>query len=202
MTHTSYANEHKRERVQHNERLEFLGDAVLEAISSEFLYHKYPHLLEGELSKTRASMVCEPSLAICARTLGLPEYLRLGKGEELMGGRSKESIVSDAMEALIGAMYLDGGFVAAKGFVEKHVLRYLRTEQLYRDNKTLLQERVQEQGKSVEYVLLQETGPDHDKSFTIAAVLEGETIGTGTGKTKKAASQAAAEAALREFQEG
>ena len=108
LTHTSYANEHRRENVRHNERLEFLGDAVLETVSSEYLFKKYPEKGEGELSTTRASMVCEPSLAICARDLGLPDYLRLGRGEEQMGGRLKDSIISDAVESLIGAMYLDG----------------------------------------------------------------------------------------------
>lgn len=201
LTHTSFANEHKKQGIGHNERLEFLGDAVLETISSEYLYKTYPKLLEGELSKIRASMVCEPSLAICARFLGLPDYLRLGKGEELMGGRKKESIISDAMEAVIGAMYLDGGFTTTKAFVEEHVLRHLKNEELYRDNKTHLQEIVQEAGKRVEYVILEESGPDHDKSFTVAAVLEGATIGVGTGRTKKAASQAAAEAALRKMGE-
>ena len=199
MTHTSYANEHRRQSVRHNERLEFLGDAVLEAVSSEFLYHEYPDLLEGELSKTRASMVCEPSLAICARNLGLPEYLRLGKGEELMGGREKDSIVSDAMEALIGAMYLDGGFAVTKAFVEERVLRYLKSEELYKDNKTHLQEIAQERGQKIEYVLIGEDGPDHDKTFTFAAVLDGETISTGIGRTKKAATQEAAAAALRKL---
>ncbi len=199
MTHTSYANEHKRQSVRHNERLEFLGDAVLEAISSEFLYHKYPNLLEGELSKTRASMVCEPSLAICARNLGLPELLRLGKGEESMGGREKDSIISDAMEALIGAMYLDGGFAVTKAFVEEHVLRHLKNEELYKDNKTHLQEIAQEKGKKIEYVLLGEDGPDHDKVFTFAAMLDGQTVGTGVGRTKKAATQEAAAAALRKM---
>lgn len=197
MTHTSFANEHKRQHVLHNERLEFLGDAVLEAISSEYLYHKYPELLEGELSKTRASMVCEPSLAICARNLGLPEYLRLGKGEELMGGRLKDSIVSDAMEALIGAMYLDGGFDVTKAFVEENILRHLRSEELYKDNKTRLQELAQERGQKIEYVLLGEDGPDHDKTFTFAAILDGETVSTGVGRTKKAATQEAAAVALK-----
>lgn len=196
VTHTSYANEHRREGVQHNERLEFLGDAVLEVISSEYLFRKYPEKQEGELSKLRASMVCEPSLAKCARDLGLPAYLRLGKGEEQMGGRKKESITSDAVEAVIGAIYLDGGFEEARTFVMNHVLLDLREEDLFRDEKTKLQEVVQDQREKVEYRLVSEEGPDHDKKFTVAAYVGTRQIGIGSGRTKKAAAQAAALMAL------
>ncbi len=196
VTHTSYANEHRREKAANNERLEFLGDAVLEVISSEYLFHKYPKKQEGELSKIRASMVCEPSLAKCARDLELPSFLRLGKGEEQMGGRSKESITSDATEAVIGAIYLDGGFDEAKKFVMNHILLDLQEEDLFKDAKTRLQEIIQEKNRKVEYVLLSEEGPDHDKRFSAAAQVDGRQIGTGTGRTKKAAEQAAARAAI------
>lgn len=199
VTHTSYANEHRKEGCRHNERLEFLGDAVLEIISSEYLFLKYPDKEEGELSKIRASMVCEPSLAKCARDLGLPRYLRLGKGEDRMGGRRKDSITSDATEAVIGAIYLDGGFEEAKKFVMKHILLDLQEEDLFVDDKTRLQELVQEQNTRVEYKLLAEEGPDHNKTFRCAAVVDGKTIGIGSGRTKKAAEQSAALEALQQF---
>ena len=202
LTHTSYANEHRRENVRHNERLEFLGYAVLETVSSEYLFKKYPEKGEGELSTTRASMVCEPSLAICARDLGLPDYLRLGRGEEQMGGRLKDSIISDAVESLIGAMYLDGGFDCARTFILEHILGDLRKEDLYRDNKTALQELVQQDGGKIEYVLVGEDGPDHAKTFTISVLINGEEAGRGEGRTKKAASQKAAKAALGTMKAG
>lgn len=192
VTHTSYANEHRKQKVHHNERLEFLGDAVLEVVSSEYLFRTYPEKEEGELSKLRASMVCEPSLAKCARDLGLPAYLRLGRGEEQMGGRKKDSITSDATEAVIGAIYLDGGFDAAKQFVMEHILLDLNREDLFVDEKTRLQEIVQEKNQHVVYQLLSEEGPDHDKLFRSAAVVGDRVIGTGTGRTKKAAEQNAA----------
>ncbi len=199
ITHTSYANEHRRENISHNERLEFLGDAVLEAVSSEYLYLKYPLLGEGKLSKMRASMVCEPSLAIIARKLSLPDFLRLGKGEETMGGREKDSLTSDAVESVIGAIYLDSGFDSAKRFILKHILGDLKSEELYCDNKTKLQEYVQERGQKLEYVLVSTEGPDHMKVFRISALIDGEVYGTGEGRTKKAASQSAARAALEKL---
>ena len=200
MTHSSYANEHRRTVASDNERLEFLGDAVLETVSSEYLYRLYPDMGEGKLSTTRASMVCEPSLAKCARDLGLPEFLRLGKGEEQMGGREKDSIISDAAEALIGAVFLDGGFEEARRVVRTYILQDLNEEDLFRDRKTLLQEIVTEQGVQVEYRLLGEEGPPHKRTFTIAAIVNGEVRGVGTGKTKKAAEQEAAKQALHMMQ--
>ena len=196
LTHTSYANEHRREGIVHNERLEFLGDAVLEAVSSEFLYRTYPDRGEGELSTMRASMVCEPSLAICARQMGLPEYLYLGKGEELTGGRQRDSITSDAVEAMIGAIYLDGGFEAAKRFILANILTELKSDELYVDFKSRLQEVVQERGQKVFYVLTGADGPDHDKHFMFDVLVDGQIIGHGEGHTKKIASQKAARAAL------
>lgn len=199
LTHTSYANEHRKQGCPHNERLEFLGDAVLELVSSGYLYERYPEKPEGELSRLRASMVCEPSLAKCARELGLPGCLRLGRGEELMGGRTKDSLISDALEAVIGAVYLDGGFPAARELVLKHILLTLSPEDLFMDAKTRLQELLQDRNRNVEYAVLQETGPDHDKHFLVAACLDGVTLATGEGRTKKAAAQEAALAALKEI---
>lgn len=196
LTHTSYANEHVRAHMRHNERLEFLGDAVLETISSEYLYGQYPEWDEGKLTKTRASMVSETPLAKCARDLGLPGYLRLGNGEDKLGGRKKDSIISDALEALIGAVYLDGGFEEARKLVLKHVLRDLTEKDLFVDRKTALQELAQEQGQKVEYSILEEYGPDHSKSFKAAVYIDGVMAAEGFGHTKKAAEQDAADHAM------
>lgn len=202
LTHSSYANEKKLGKLGCNERLEFLGDAVLELISSDFLYKRFSELPEGELTKKRASLVCEPSLAYCARAFGLPQYLLLGRGEDMTGGRNRDSIVSDATEALLGAVYLDGGFASAKEFVQNFILNDIEHKQLFFDSKTILQEIVQEHGRQpVEYVLLKEEGPDHNKQFTVSAVVQGETMGTGIGHTKKAAEQAAAYQAIRKIKQ-
>ena len=200
LTHSSYANEKKLGKVGCNERLEFLGDAVLELISSDFLYKKYTQIPEGELTKKRASLVCEPSLAYCARDFGLPQYLLLGKGEDMTGGRNRDSIVSDATEALLGAIYLDGGFASAKEFVLKFILNDLENKQLFYDSKTILQEIVQEKGTHlVEYRLIKEEGPDHNKSFTVDVLVSGQVMGIGAGHTKKAAEQEAAYQAIRKM---
>ena len=143
LCHSSYANERHWDRLQNNERLEFLGDAVLELATSEFLYQNYPTMPEGEATRTRASIVCEQTLALCARDLGLGEWLRLGKGEELTGGRDRDSITSDAMEALLGAIYLDGGFANAKEFVHHFILNDIEHKKLFYDSKTILQELIQ-----------------------------------------------------------
>ena len=145
MMHSSYTNEKHMEKHYCNERLEFLGDAVLELVSSEYLFLNEPKVSEGELTKTRASMVCEPSLAFCAREIGLGEYLLLGRGEEATGGRQRDSITSDAMEALIGAIYLDGGFTNAKEFIHRFILTDLENKKLFYDSKTILQEMIQAQ---------------------------------------------------------
>ena len=194
MTHSSFANEHHIEKKDCNERLEFLGDAVLEVVSSDFLYHEYPKKPEGELTKIRASLVCEPTLAYCASEIGLGGYLLLGNGEEATGGRGRDSVVSDAMEALIGAIYLDGGFASAKEFVCRFVLSDMEHKQLFYDSKTILQEIVQarEGEQLLEYELLKEEGPDHRKVFEVSAILNGQEIGRGSGRTKKAAEQLAA----------
>ena len=183
-----------------NERLEFLGDAVLELTSSEFLFEKYSQMPEGELTKKRASIVCEPTLALCARELSLGEYLLLGKGEEATGGRRRDSIVSDAMEALIGAVYLDGGFANAKEFIQKFILNDIENKQLFYDSKTTLQEIVQGRyEEDVRYVLLKEEGPDHNKSFYMQALLGEKVLGEGCGHTKKAAEQQAAYCAIKKL---
>lgn len=193
MTHSSYANEHRLNKQGCNERLEFLGDAVLEVVSSDFLYHAYPDKPEGDLTKIRASIVCEPTLAFCAEEIGLGEYLLLGKGEEATGGRGRASVVSDAMEALIGAIYLDGGFANAKEFILHFIMNDLEQKQLFFDSKTILQEMVQKQmDTTLTYELLREEGPDHRKLFESRALMGGTEIGRGVGRTKKAAEQVAA----------
>ena len=193
MIHSSYANEKHLPKYECNERLEFLGDAVLELVSSEFLFHNNPKLPEGELTKTRASMVCEPALAFCARDLDLGEYLLLGKGEDATGGRKRESVTSDAMEALIGAIYLDGGFANAKEFIHRFILKDLENKKLFFDSKTILQEIVQANFKEViSYHLIGEEGPDHNKTFRVAVHIGEEEYGVGEGRTKKAAEQEAA----------
>lgn len=197
MIHSSYANEKHLPKYECNERLEFLGDAVLELVSSEFLFHNNPKLPEGELTKTRASMVCEPALAFCARDLDLGEYLLLGKGEDATGGRKRESVTSDAMEALIGAIYLDGGFANAKEFVNKFILNDLDNKKLFFDSKTILQEIVQaDSNKPITYQLLKEEGPDHNKAFYVKVFIGDVDYGTGKGRTKKAAEQQAAYQAI------
>ena len=194
MTHSSYANEMHFPKYECNERLEFLGDAVLELVSSEFLFDNNSKVLEGELTKMRASMVCEPSLAFCARDIELGEYLLLGKGEEATGGRKRDSVTSDAMEALIGAIYLDGGFASAKEFILSFILNDLEHKKLFYDSKTILQEVVQANFKKEEimYQLTGEEGPDHDKSFFVTLYIGEKMYGEGKGRTKKAAEQQAA----------
>ena len=193
MVHSSYANEKHLPKYECNERLEFLGDAVLELISSEFLFSLHKTMPEGQLTKTRASMVCEPALAFCARDIELGKYLLLGKGEDATGGRKRESVTSDAMEALIGAIYLDGGFDNAKEFIERFILKDLENKKLFYDSKTILQEIVQSNFKeSVSYELLGEKGPDHNKVFEVAVRIGDARYGVGSGRTKKAAEQEAA----------
>ena len=197
LCHSSYANERHWDRLENNERLEFLGDAVLELITSEYLYKNYPKMPEGEATRTRASIVCEQTLALCARDLGLGDWLRLGKGEELTGGRDRDSITSDAMEALLGAVYLDGGFANAKEFVHHFILNDIEHKKLFYDSKTILQEQIQSETEvPIHYELIKEEGPDHNKRFTVQVLLETEVLGTGCGRTKKAAEQEAAYRAL------
>ena len=196
LTHSSYANEKKTGNYKDNERLEFLGDAVLELTSSEFIYTGNPDMNEGKMTRLRASIVCEPTLAMCARQIHLQEYIMLGKGEDLTGGRTRNSIISDALEALIGAIYLDGGFANAKEFIHRFVLNDLENKQLFYDSKTILQEVVQAHGLEVEYELTGEEGPEHDKKFHVIAKAGDLFVVKGTGHTKKAAQQQAAYNAL------
>lgn len=197
ITHSSFANEQKINKFGHYERLEFLGDAVLELVSSDFLYHRFPEQTEGNLTKTRASMVCEPSLAFCARDLELGKFMLLGRGEEGTGGRNRDSIISDVMEAVIGAIYLDGGIECAREFINKFILSDLEDKQLFFDSKTTLQEFMQrELKKEFHYEMVDETGPEHEKRFVVEVQMEGVVIGTGSGRTKKSAEQHAAYEAL------
>ena len=201
LTHSSYANEKHMKKLSDNERLEFLGDAVLELVSSDFLYKNYQKRPEGELTELRASIVCEPTLALCAKELHLGEYLLLGKGEDQTGGRERKSILSDALEAVIGAIYLDGGFANAKEFVLKYIMTDIEHKQLFYDSKTILQEVVQGEHESLQYVMTEESGPDHNKSFTVEAHIDNVCLGVGSGHTKKAAEQEAAYRALLKIRE-
>lgn len=196
LTHSSYAHEKHMKKHSDNERLEFLGDAVLEIVSSEFLFNNYPQKPEGELTKLRASIVCEPTLALCTQPLELGRYILLGKGEDQTGGRKRKSILSDALEAVIGAIYLDGGFESAKAFILKFIMTDIENKQLFYDSKTILQEFTQGRHKSLSYELIGESGPDHDKQFTVAVHVDDEQVSVGTGHTKKAAEQQAAYQAL------
>jgi len=201
MCHSSYANEHRAQGLHDNERLEFLGDAVLELASSNFLYHQYPDMPEGKMTKLRASIVCEPTLALCAKDIDLSSYLLLGRGEEHTGGRWRASIVSDAMEALIGAIFLDGGFANAKEFVERFILTDIEHKKLFFDSKTILQEIVQRDFREdeISYVVTGEQGPDHAKQFEVEVRIGSQTAGRGRGSTKKAAEQEAAYRAIIEL---
>jgi len=202
LTHSSYAHEKNLKELMDNERLEFLGDAVLEVVSSEFLFKNHPEMNEGQMTKLRASLVCEQSLAACARELELGNFLLLGNGEDLTGGRERDSILSDAWEALIGAMYLDGGFTSAKEFILKYVLTDIEHKKLFYDSKTMLQELIQNKYKqSLHYVLLSEDGPDHNKIFTVQAYMDDTPLLTGKGRTKKAAEQNAAYQSLLKFEQ-
>ena len=193
MRHSSFCNEQKMSRLMNNERLEFLGDAVLELVTSEYLFLNNPTMPEGEATRKRASMVCEQTLALCAKEIDLGTYLYLGKGEELTGGRDRASVTSDALEALIGAIYLDGGFTSAKEFVEKFVLNGIEEKQLFFDSKTIFQEMMQSiTTEQIHYELVGEEGPDHCKTFMVELFVGQRSAGKGTGKSKKAAEQAAA----------
>lgn len=198
LTHSSYANEQKINKSGDYERLEFLGDAVLELVSSEFFYHEYPQMPEGRLTKMRSSHVCEPALAFCAREFGLEQYILLGKGEERTGGRERDSIISDVCEAIIGALYLDGGMSIAHKFIHQFILNDIENKSLFYDSKSILQETVQANGHiSLEYKLISEEGPDHDKIFTVEVFIGGKSSGIGSGKTKKGAEQKAAYEAIK-----
>lgn len=196
LSHSSYVNEN-HSAGDSNERLEFLGDSVLGFITAENFYNNYKKLPEGELTKLRAATVCEKSLAGFAQQLDLGNYLLLGKGENLTGGRNRPSIQADAFEAIIAAIYLDGGMEEARKFVLKYIEEAIRQHQSFKDYKTMLQEVVQRNpGELVEYVLVGESGPDHDKRFAVEVHLNSNVIGKGVGKSKKRAEQEAAREAL------
>ena len=197
LTHSSFSNEQKIRKNANYERLEFLGDAVLELASSELLFHTYTDVPEGELTKMRAALVCEPTLASCARDLELGLFIRLGKGEEQTGGRERDSIIADVVEAVIGAIYLDSGMEEAKAFIHRFVLNDIGSKHFFYDSKSSLQELAQGAFKTdVSYVLLSEEGPEHSKSFTVEVSLGDEALARGSGRTKKAAEQQAAYEAL------
>ena len=196
LTHSSYSNEIRLKKQECNERLEFLGDAVLELISSEQIFRNHPDQPEGDLTRIRASYVCEPTLALCAREICLGDYLQLGRGEDRTGGRERDSILSDAMEATIGAVYMDGGFESAQRYVEEFILKDIEKKSLFYDSKTYLQEIVQRDLKKLEYVLLKEEGPDHNKSFEVGVLIDGKQLTTAVGRTKEKAEQAAAYEAI------
>ena len=194
LTHSSYANEQKSPDY---ERLEFLGDAVLELTVSDHLYHTMEDMREGDMTKLRASLVCEPTLSFCAREIELDRYILLGKGEEQTGGRNRDSIISDVFEAVIGALYLDGGISAAKSFVEQYVLKDMYNKIEFVDSKSKLQEYTQERGIELRYELLSESGPAHDKEYQVAVLLNERESARGRGKSKKHAEQEAAYQALQ-----
>ena len=201
LAHSSYANERWHNSLMSNERLEFLGDSVLGMLVANYLYRTFPNRPEGELTRMRADMVCEKTLARVAGQLELGKHLLLGKGEEQGGGRSRESILADAVESVIAACYLDGGMEAAKAFVEKFILVTVPTQKMNNaDYKTALQELVQQKkNQTLSYRLVGESGPDHDKKFEVELTLNGTVVGTGTGSSKKRAEQQAAQAAMEKL---
>ncbi|MCF8010677.1 MAG: ribonuclease III [Clostridiales bacterium] len=205
LTHSSYAYEHKGKfTTKDNERLEFLGDAVLELIISEYLYVVCQDKMEGELTKIRARVVCEPSLAMVSKEINLGQCLYMGKGEERSGGRKRPSILADAFEALLGAIYLDQGYYVTKNYILKELTRIINSVlngNLERDYKTELQEYLQQRnGNAARYHLVKEEGPDHNKVFTVAVSHQDKILGTGKGRSKKEAEQQAASMAL-EYQD-
>ena len=198
LTHSSYANERWHNSLLCNERLEFLGDSVLGMLVAEYLYRTFPDRPEGELTRMRADMVCEKTLANVANSIGLGEHLLLGHGEEQSKGRTRNSILADAMESVIAACFLDGGMEAAEGIVKRFILTEVPVKKMHNaDYKTALQELVQQKKNQVlAYSLIGESGPDHDKQFVVAVSLNGKPVGQGTGTSKKRAEQMAAQAAI------
>lgn len=198
-THSSYVNEHRRKPYEDNERLEFLGDAVLELTVSQFLFKKYPMMSEGELTKLRAAIVCEPALVDFANELEFGKFIMLGKGEEMTGGRERPALLADVFEAFVGALYLDKGIEIVIGFLEKVVFPKINAGAFSHvmDFKSQLQELIQKEGTgAIEYSVLQEKGPAHSKEFISRVTLNGQELGIGTGKSKKEAEQHAAQMAL------
>ena len=201
--HSSYANEHRSLGIHSNERLEFLGDAVLGLVTADYLFRKHPDLPEGDLTRIRAALVCEESLHEVAQSLDLGSYLKLGKGEEAGGGRQRASILADATESVFAAVYLDGGLEAARALIHRVLLdkeRETDVEERRRDYKTLLQEHIQRKaGQELTYCMVREEGPDHAKTFVTEVQLNGAAIGEGSGHSKKESEQMAAKAALEKL---
>ena len=201
LTHSSYANENNLGIINSNERLEFLGDAILNLIVSQYLYKKYPHYPEGELTKIRAKVVCESSLAFVAKEIKVGSYISLGKGEEATGGRNRDSILADTIEAIIGAVYMDSDFKVTNkcllGKFEEDIVMAVNKGELFFDYKTELQEKYQKQPHcKIQYNIYKEEGPEHNKIFFMNVILNGKILGTGKGRNKKEAEQMAAKSAL------
>lgn len=202
LSHSSFINEMKRKDMKSYERLEFLGDAVLELITSEFLFENYEDMQEGKLTRLRASIVCEFTLSSVSEMLHFGDYVLLSKGEEMTGGRNRSSILCDLFEAVLGAIYLDGGMEAARKYVYRFLLTDIENKTLFYDAKTILQEMVQKDGKGiVTYEMLEEKGPDHNKSFVTQVLVDGVRLATGEGSSKKNAHQMAAYRALLKLKE-
>ena len=205
MTHSSYANEHKEMKGIYNERIEFLGDAVLELNISDWLFRQFSHFKEGQLTKLRAQIVCEDSLSMLAKECSLNEYLLLGKGETLSGGREKPAVLCDVFEAFIGALYLDKGMEEVQRFLDQVIVPKIKNGryELITDFKTELQEYLQQNGTvHIRYELIKEEGPSHDKVFTVQVTVDGKKYKTASGKTKKAAEQMAAKLTMEELTQG
>ncbi|MBQ3785768.1 MAG: ribonuclease III [Lachnospiraceae bacterium] len=201
LSHSSYANERKINKKGDYERLEFLGDAVVELVVSEFLFSNYPQKKEGEMTRTRAALVCEPTLAGCAREIDLPSFLLLGKGEDATGGREKDSILCDVFEAVAGAIYLDGGYEEAKAYITKYVLRDWENKALFVDSKSILQERMQKYGRKVSYVTVSESGPANERTYVEELHIDGQVFTKASAHSKKAAQQKAAYEYLKDHPE-
>lgn len=205
LTHSSFANEKKGKRIHHNERLEFLGDAVLSIVVSDYLFDKYEGLAEGDLTKIRARVVCETTLGDVAKKFDLGNFIRFGRGEEMTGGRQRISILSDAFEAVIAALYLDGGIEVARTFIMHHLMEKIELAmqgKVFLDYKTRLQERVQmNKANRIRYEVVGESGPDHCKTFTMCVKLNDEIIGVGEGRSKKEAEQQAAKEGIVKLDE-
>lgn len=199
LSHSSFANERFHDSLRSNERLEFLGDSILGMVTAEYLYRNFPERPEGDLSRMRADMVCEKSLARIAERIHLGDHLLLGHGEEQTGGRKRESILADAVESVIAACFLDGGMAPARAFIDRFVLTEVPVQKMHNaDYKTALQEKVQQKkNQTLTYVLVGESGPDHDKHFEVEVLLNGKVLGSGSGSSKKRAEQSAAENALK-----
>lgn len=203
LTHSSYANEYKKQNIKHNERLEFLGDSVLSVVVSDYIFNKFPNYPEGDLTKLRATIVCEPSLGEAAQQLQLGKYLLLGKGEDITGGRNRISILSDTFEAVIGAIYLDGKLNKSKEFILDNLTDIIHKAvagNLFIDYKTELQEMLQKTTKNkINYIVMDEKGPDHNKTFYVAVKVGDKLLGEGNGKSKKEAEQESAKTALNKM---